>query len=53
VIELRRDEAELHAARETLRRRLEHLFRQCDMEGNSAAQTLFKAVLEHRLEVLR
>ena len=49
-----RDEAELNAARDALRQRLAHLFRKCDLQGgNSSAQMLFKAVLEHRLEALR
>ncbi|MDP2792601.1 MAG: hypothetical protein Q8O25_00735 [Sulfurisoma sp.] len=54
AIEPQRDEAELHAARETTRQRIRHLFRHCPMEGDSGgAQMLFKAVLDYRLEPLR
>ncbi|MFA7321512.1 MAG: hypothetical protein WC000_08615 [Dokdonella sp.] len=53
AIEAQRDEAELKAAREALHRRIEHLFRRCRLESDSGAQTLFKAVLDYRLETLR
>ncbi|MDP3512083.1 MAG: hypothetical protein U1A72_24800 [Sulfuritalea sp.] len=50
AIEMQRNEAELNAAREALRRRIEHLFRRCDLEGDSSgARTLYKAVLDYRL----
>jgi len=52
-VELQRDEADLNAAREALHLRLGHLFRRCDLEGDRGAQTLFKAVLAHRLEALQ
>lgn len=52
TVETPRDETELNAARDALRQRLGHLFRQCDLEGDSGAQLLFKAVLEYRLEAL-
>lgn len=52
-IEIRRDEAELDAARAMLRGRLDYLFRRCDPEHDECAQKLFKAVLDHRLETLR
>lgn len=53
AVEPRRDEAELDAARQALHQRLDHLFRQCDMENDSGAQTLFRAVLAYRLETLQ
>lgn len=53
LAEARRDEAELKAARDALHRRIEHLFRRCELEADSGAQTLFKAVLDYRLEALR
>lgn len=49
-----RDEAELAAAREALHKRLEYLFRRCDMENDSGpARAIFQAVLDYRLESLR
>lgn len=53
AVEPQHDEAELTAAREALRLRLAHLFRRCPQEGDSAAQAVFNAVLEYRLETLR
>lgn len=53
AIEAQRDEAELKAARDALHRRIQHLFRRCELEADSGAQTLFKAVLDYRLETLR
>ena len=53
AIEAQRNEAELKAARDALHRRLEHLFRRCELEGDRGAQTLFKTVLDYRLEALR
>ena len=54
AIEAQRNDAELNAAREALRRRIGHLFRRCDLEGDgSGARTLFRAVLDYRLKALR
>lgn len=53
AIEAQRDEAELAAAREAARQRLDHLFRRCDLANDEGAKMLFKAVLEHRLEALQ
>ncbi|MCX7165408.1 MAG: hypothetical protein NTV11_03925 [Rhodocyclales bacterium] len=53
TIEQQRDEAELTEASEALHRRLDDLFRRCDLEGDSGAQTLFEAVLAYRLEALQ
>ena len=53
AVEPQHDEAELTAAREALRQRLEHLVRRCPMESNSDAQSVFNAVLEYRLGTLR
>ncbi len=54
VIEVQRAEAELNAARATLRRRLGHLFRRCDTEAaGGAAQMLHQTVLAYRLETLQ
>lgn len=53
LAEAQRDEAQLKAARDALRRRIEHLFRRCGLESDSGSQTLFKAVLDYRLETLR
>lgn len=54
VVEARRDEAELAAARDVLRRRLDHLFRRCDTEAAAeAAQMLHRAALAYRLEALQ
>lgn len=53
TIEPPRDEAALNVAREALRRRLDHLFRQCDLASDDGAQTLFTAVLAYRLETLQ
>lgn len=53
AIEAQSDEADLMAARDALQRRIEHLFRRCELEADSGAQTLFKAVLGYRLETLR
>jgi len=45
-------DAQRAEAREALRQRLAHLFRQCDMESDSGAKVLFNAVLEYRLGTL-
>ncbi len=54
AVELQRSETELDAARDALRRRLSYLFRRCDCDdAGGAAQMLFNAVLDRRLEELR
>lgn len=52
-----RNDAELAAARAALHQRLTHLFRRCALndadDADGAAPTLFRAVLEIRLEALQ
>lgn len=36
-----------------IRQRLEHLFRRCDIQGDSVVREVFNALLQHRLETLR